>query len=233
VKSLFTRTITGTLIVALASSAGAQVGYPPDKSPYQDRDYNRDWTFFAGHFDAQTDPVGVAPREGPMAGAKWQMHMTGPIYFGARLAGGSIERTVIDPSKRIEERVVGTDQVPMAFLDAALEMSLTGHKTWHGIAPYFNGGFGVVADLRGDTDVGGYRFGIPFSMTFGAGLSWAIARNWSLRFDWSNYIYRVGYPNSYYLKTTEDPPVLPQGAARSYWTRNPSLTVGISLFKPR
>jgi hypothetical protein len=161
------------------------------------------------------------------------MHMTGPLYFGVRLAGGSIERTIIDPTKLIAERVVGTEQVPMAFADAALEMSLTGHKTWHGIAPYFNGGFGVVADVRGDTDVGGYRFGIPFSMTFGAGLSWAVARNWSLRFDWSNYLYRVGYPNSYFLKTTADPPVLPQGAARSYWTRNPALTIGISLFKPR
>ena len=59
---------------------------------------------------AQPDPAGVAPREGPMVGGKWQMHLSGPIYFGVRLAGGSIERTIIDPTKVIEERVVGTER---------------------------------------------------------------------------------------------------------------------------
>jgi opacity protein-like surface antigen len=225
--------ITGTLIATVATSAQAQVGYPPDRSPYQDRDYNRDWTFFAGHFNAQPDPAGVAPTDGPMAGVKWQMHMTGPIYFGLRLAGGSIDRTIKDPSKVLAERVVGTEQVPMLFADGALEMSLTGHKTWHGIAPFFNAGFGVVADVRGSNDVGSYRFGIPFSMTFGAGASYAVAKNWSVRFDWSNYLYRISYPNSYFIKTTSDPPILPPGSPTSYWRRNPAFMLGISLYKPR
>jgi hypothetical protein len=66
-------------LVAIAIPAGAQVGYPPDRSPYQDRDYNRDWTVFAGRFSAERDPLGVAPTDGPMAGVRWQMHMTGPI----------------------------------------------------------------------------------------------------------------------------------------------------------
>jgi len=225
--------IIGTLMAVSASSAGAQVGYPPDRSPYRDRDYNRDWTFFGGQFTAERDPVGVAPTDGPMAGVRWQMHMTGPIYFGVRLAGASVDRTIIDPSKRLDERVVGTEKVPMMFADAALEMSLTGHKTWHGVAPFINGGFGFVGDLRGANDVGSYRFGIPFTMTLGTGLSWAVARNWSVRMDWSHYIYRISYPNTYYLKTTEDPAVLPVGASRSFWRRNPALLIGVSLFRPR
>jgi len=225
--------IIGALIATAASSANAQVGYPPDRSPYQDRDYNRDWSFFAGTFQGQPDPAGVAPREGPMVGGKWQMHLTGPIYFGLRLAGGSIERTIIDPNKVIEERVVGTEDVPMLFADAALEMTLTGHKTWHGLAPFINGGFGVVADVRGSNDVGGYRFGIPFSMTFGAGVSYTIARNMALRFDWSNYLYKISYPGTYFIKTTEDPAVRPPGSAQSFWRRNPAFMLGISLFKVR
>lgn len=225
--------LIGTLIALAAGSASAQVGYPPDRSPYQDRDYNRDWTFFGGQFSAERDPVGVAPTDGPMAGIRWQMHLTGPLYFGLRLAGASVERRVIDPAKRIAERVVGTEDVPMAFLDMALEMSLTGHKTWRGFAPFINGGFGVVGDLRGANDVGSYRFGVPFSMTLGTGLSWTPARNWSVRLDWSHYIYRISYPTTYYLKTTEDPAVLPAGAARSFWRRNPALLIGVTLFKPR
>ena len=225
--------IIGTLIVATAGVAGAQVGHPPDRSPYKDRDYSREWTYFGGSFTAEKDPVGIAPSDGPIAGVRWQMHMTGPLYFGVRLAGGSIERTVIDPSKRIVERTLGTEKVPMGFADFGLEMSLTGHKTWHGLAPFINGGLGVVADLRGANDVGSYRFGIPFTMTLGTGVSWTPARNWSVRLDWSHYVYRIQYPTTYYLKTTEDPAVLPAGAARSFWRRNPALMLGITLFNPR
>lgn len=223
----------GSLLLIATSSASAQVGYPPDRSPYQDRDYNRDWTFFAGHFSAEKDPLGVAPTDGPMAGIRWQMHMTGPIYFGLRLAGASVERRIIDPSKRIAERELGTEKVPMAFADLALELSLTGHKTWRGLAPFLNGGFGLAADLRGKNDVGSYRFGMPFTMTLGTGLSWTPARNWSVRADWSHFIYRIQYPTTYYLKTTEDPAVLPAGAARSFWRRNPALLIGVTLFNPR
>ena len=185
-----------TIVMSLcAATASAQVGYPPNRSPYKDRDYNREWTYFAGQFSAEPDPLGVAPTDGPMGGVRWQMHLTGPIYFGVRLAGASVDRTILDPSKRVAERLVGTEKVPMAFADLQLEMSLTGHKTWHGLAPFINGGFGVVADLRGDSDVGNYRFGVPLAITLGTGVSWTPARNWSVRLDWSHYIYRIGYPN--------------------------------------
>jgi hypothetical protein len=229
-------TVKSLIICALvltAGSAGAQVGFPPDRSPYQDKDYKRDWTLFAGQFSAQDDPVGVAPSDGPMLGVRWQMHLTGPVYFNVRVAGASVNRTVIDPAKTLAERVIGTEKVPMVFADIGLEMSLTGHKTWHGLSPHLGGGLGFTGDLRGANDVGNYRFGIPFTMTLGGGLSWAPARNWSVRMDWTNYIYRIGYPNSYFLKTTEDPAPLPVGASRSFWRRNPALLVGVSLFRPR
>ncbi|HEX9564469.1 MAG TPA: hypothetical protein VF981_10880 [Gemmatimonadaceae bacterium] len=225
--------LVGTLLATALSSAQAQVGHPPNRSPYRDRDYNRDWTLFFGQFSAQRDPAGVAPTDGPLAGVRWQMHMTGPLYIAARLAGGSVERTEIDPSKTIAERVIGTEKVPMFLADIALELSLTGHKTWHGIAPVLNGGVGFSGDLRGRTDVGDYRFGVPFTMTFGSGINWSINDAWALRFDWANYIYRIGYPNSYYLKTTEDPPVLAAGASQSHWRRNRALSIGVSLLFPR
>lgn len=225
--------LTPLLLLALAGSASAQVGYPPDRSPYKDRDYNREWTYFGGQFRAERDPVGVAPTNGPIAGIRWQMHLTGPLYFGVRLAGASVERKVIDPAKRLSERELGTEKVPMAFGDVALEMSLTGHKTWRGFAPFVNGGTGFTADLRGANDVGSYRFGMPFTLSLGTGFSWTPARNWSLRVDWSHFLYRISYPTTYYLKVTEDPAVLPVGAARSMWRRNPALMIGVSLFRPR
>ena len=140
--------IVSVMMSALTASASAQVGYQPDRSPYKDRDYNREWTYFGGQFSAERDPLGVAPTDGPIGGVRWQMHMTGPLYFGVRLAGASVDRTIIDPNKPLAERTVGTEKVPMAFADIQLEMSLTGHKTWRGLAPFVNGGFGIVGDLR-------------------------------------------------------------------------------------
>jgi hypothetical protein len=221
------------LLAAAAGSVEAQVGYPPDRSPYRDKDANRDWTLFAGRFSAERDPVGVAPTQGPIAGVRWQMYLTGPLYFAVRLAGGSIERTEIDPTKVIAERFVRTEKVPMVLADASVELSLTGHKTWRGLSPFVNGGVGFTADLRGRTDIGDYRFGIPFTMTAGTGLNWSLGNAWALRFDWANYIYRVAYPNSYYLKTTEDPPVRGPADARSFWRRNQALLVGVSYLYPR
>jgi hypothetical protein len=99
--------IIGTLMAVSASSAGAQVGYPPDRSPYRDRDYNRDWTFFGGQFTAERDPVGVAQPTG-----QWREFAgrctTGLIYFGVR----PLERRLIARSsirQRLDERV-GTER---------------------------------------------------------------------------------------------------------------------------
>jgi hypothetical protein len=220
-------------MIGAAGMAQAQVGYPPDRSPYRDRDTNRDWTLFMGQFAAERDPVGVAPTNGPMLGVRWQMYLTGPLSFAIRLAGASVDRMEIDPSKKVAERFVQNEKVPMAFADASLELSLTGHKTWHGFSPVVNGGFGAAADIRGRTDIGDYRFGIPFAITFGAGTMWSPNDAWAVRLDWSNYVYRINYPGTYYLKTTEDPPVLDASQAHGFWRRNRALTIGLSYLYPR
>jgi hypothetical protein len=221
-----------TLLLA-AQTVQAQVGYQPDASPYRDKDFNRDWTLFMGQYTAEPDPVGVAPKAGPMAGVRWQMYLTGPLYFAVRLAGASVERTEIDPTKPLATRVVQKEQVPILLADAALEMSLTGHRTWHGLSPLINAGVGFAADVRGRTDVGDYRFGIPFTMTFGTTMTWSPNDTWGLRLDWSNYVYRISYPGSYYVKSTQDPAPRTTGQANSFWRRNHALMLGVSLHYPR
>lgn len=220
-------------LLMIAQAAQAQVGYQPDRSPYRDKDYNRDWTLFMGQYLAEPDPVGVAPSNGPLVGVRWQMHLTGPLSFAVRLAGASSERTEIDPTEPLATRVVRTETVPLVLADASLELSLTGHRTWHGLSPVLNGGLGFAADMRGRTDVGDYRFGIPFTMTFGAGATWTPNSIWGLRLDWSNYIYRITYPGSYYVKSTQDPAPRLAGQSNSFWRRNNTFTLGVSLHYPR
>ena len=65
--------------LALASrSADAQVGYPPDRSPFRDLPQTMELSMYSGWFKAKRDPGGVAPRSGPMVGAMWQWRFGGP-----------------------------------------------------------------------------------------------------------------------------------------------------------
>jgi hypothetical protein len=216
-------------LLSLSGRAVAQVGYRPEKSPYRDLEYQREWTFFLGSYDARKDPVGVAPLGGTMLGGRYDAHLTGPLYAGLRLAGAPLRRRVLDPKKPPGERFVGTETVPMLFADVNLSLNLTGFRTWHSLAPYISGGLGVTADLRGAYDVGKYRFGFPVTLNFGAGTKWVPRNHWQLRLDWTNYIYQIRYPDSYFLRTGEFDPVRLPGQAQSLWRRNVALSLGVSF----
>jgi hypothetical protein len=220
--------LSAGLLFAVAASAPAQVGYTPEKSPYRDLVFSREWTAFTGAYNAKPDPAGVAPRDGTMFGVRYDARVGGPAYVGARIATAVVDRVIIDPSKPIAERRVGTERVPLLFTDILLSVNITGYRTWHGIIPVINGGLGITGDLRGKNDLGDYRFGMPFTMTFGGGIKWVSNGSWQLRADWGNYIYQIRYPESYYLRTGEDNPVRLPGQPRSMWRRNTALTIGVS-----
>jgi len=232
VNGLRAATALVVALLALPAYAGGQVGYRPEQSPYRDLEYRREWTFFAGSYDARKDPVGVAPRGGAMFGGRYDAHLTGPLYAGLRLAGALLERRILDPKKPPGERFVGRESVPMVFADVNLSLNLTGFRTWHSLAPYFAGGLGVTADVRGAYDIGQYRFGFPVTLNFGAGTKWVPRTRWQVRLDWTNYIYQIRYPDSYFLRTGEFDPVRLPGQAQSLWRRNVALTLGVSyLYK--
>jgi hypothetical protein len=219
------------LTMSIALRAEAQlVGTPPDRSPFRDLEHTREWTYFAGYYSAEKDPEGVAPRSGPMLGGRWDVRLGGPAYVAARLGGAMLPRSIIDPSKPIDERFVGEETVPMLFTDLVLGIQLTGFKSWHGIVPLINGGFGLTADLRGKNDVGDYRFGAPMTFTYGAAIKWLPGRNWQVRVDWSTYIYRIHYPESYYLRTGTDDPVRLPNEPNSLWQKNRSWQFGLAHF---
>ncbi len=222
-----------TLCVAIAPRAIGQVGHTPATSPYRDLEYRQEWTWFVGYFDARKDPEGIAPRSGPIFGTRWDVRLGGPAYVTTRVGGAALKRRILDPTKPIGQRIVGEETVPLTFVDAALSLNLTGFRTWHSLAPVVSGGIGFVGDLRGKNDIAGYRFGLPLTFTFGTGLKWVPSGNrWQARLDWSNYIYRIHYPDSYYLKTGTDDPVRLPDEPRSLWRRNVSYQIGISyLFR--
>jgi hypothetical protein len=220
--------VLGAVVASGARVASAQVGTPPSRSPYRDLEYRQEFTLFGGWFNARHDPASVGPQSGPLTGFRYAIRMGGPAYATARVAGASLERNVLNPQVSGAARHVGTESVSMLLADVALELQLTGFKSWHGLAPVVNGGLGLTADLSGKTDVGGYRFGQPFSIVFGTGLKYARGGRWSGRLDWSNQLYRIHYPDSYYVKSGDDDPILPTTVKRDIWRRNNVFMLGLT-----
>jgi hypothetical protein len=221
------------LFIGWVPPVAGQVGYPPDKSPFRDLEYTREWTLFSGYFDGRRDPVGVAPRGGPMFGARYDARVTGPIFASLRIASAAVDRRVLDPTKPVGERIVATETVPMALGDVSFGLNLTGARTWHGTIPYVAAGVGVAADLRGRNDVGDYRFGAPFTMTIGSGIKWIPRNQWQLRLDWTSYIYQIRYPSNYYLRVGTDDPVRLPGDPRTYWRPNNAISLGVAYLYQR
>jgi hypothetical protein len=213
--------------------AAAQVGHAPQRSPYRDLEYSLEWTLLAGYYSASPERLDVAPKSGPMVGARWDWRVGGPAYLWTRAVGASLEHRIIDPSKPAGQRFVGSRNLPLLFADAGLGLSLTGFKTWRGLVPLINAGVGTTADVSGRSDVAKYRFGVPFTLTYGAALKLIPGGQWQFRADWTSYLYQISYPESYFLRTGTDDPVLLPNAPRRVWRRNSAFLVGLSYLYRR
>ena len=82
-RSFFT---AAAAVALLASTAGAQVGYPPERSPYRDVEFRQELTLFSGYYAAGQDPAKVAPQSGPMLGLRYDVRVGGPASLTARVA---------------------------------------------------------------------------------------------------------------------------------------------------
>ena len=221
---------SGALVVGLAMTvpAGAQVGYPPSRSPYIDIPMSQELTLLLGHYAAKRDPAGVAPQSGTLVGAHYEWRASGPAHLTAELARVSSMRRLIDPAKNAAARELGTVDRPLYAADVALGMALTGSRSWHRIVPELKTGAGFISDFSSQPDSGGFRFGTRFALAWGAGVRVVPGVNLQIRADWTNRLYTIRYPDTYYVAPTGGTAVLSSAQAKSIWTNNPAFTLGIS-----
>jgi hypothetical protein len=225
------RHILGAVAAAVVAlpGAAAQVGHTPERSPYVDLVYRHDITTFTGYLDTRHDPAGVAPRSGPVAGLRYALQLSGPAAFTARVGYARSERTVLDPLEPANSRVVlPAAKVSLLMADVGVALSLTGFKSWHRLVPEVNGGLGFVSDFRTEADVGGFSFGTRFALTLGAGVRYVPGGRFQLRADVTDNLYRITYPDSYYRTASDQTSILKADQAKSLWTHNPSVTLGVS-----
>jgi hypothetical protein len=213
--------------LALSANAGAQVGHEPQESPFRDVYPRHEITAYGGWFLPRRDPAGVAPQGGPLGGMRYEFYAGGPAFFYARLGASATHRDVLDPTRAQADRNVGEERGPLVAGDVGVSLSLTGRRTWHGLMPVLSAGAGAVSDLRTGTDIGGFSFGTRFALTAGAGVRLIVSERFQLRADASDYVYRINYPLTYYVTGPDDTEVLPARQARSLWTHNVGLSLGV------
>lgn len=233
------RSIYGVVsLVVLATSARAQVGHLPDRSPFVDVDYRQELTLYGGPYAAKRDPAGVAPQYGAAVGLFYAWRAGGPAYLFADLGTITTNRTVLDPRKPEATRDLGARSWPLYTADAGLSLALTGAKSYHRFIPMVRGGVGIVTDFKSVPDTGDFKFGTRFALTWGAGIRYVPGGKWQVRADWTNRLYTVSYPTSYYdpPQTTGGnpvPPILQGDVAKSRWTNNAAFTLGLSYLFSR
>ncbi len=224
---------------AQGTPTGGEVGYPPARSPFADLEYNQALTVIGGYFHAAKDPAGVAPQGGPMVGLQYDLG-GGPAIFTTRVRTVVSDRTVLDPARPANDRVLGTQRRPLTMADVGLTLALTGARTYHGVVPLVHAGAGVVTNFGG-TDPGGFSFGTSFALAYGLGVRYvpSTASRYALRVDLGNSLYRVRYPTSYTRPSTgygtsygggtpDSSSIIPSTTALSRYRNNTAITVGVS-----
>jgi hypothetical protein len=231
---------TFAIIFAFTSRLDAQVGYPPDKSPYRDLRATQEVTLYTGYFRAKLDPAGVAPRSGPMVGALYQWRMGGPANLTVDLSRVASERRVLDPERlgtcptaSPECKSLGMYRWPLISADAGLALNLTGARTWMNLVPQLRLGVGAVSDFHTKADVGDFAFGTRFAFSWGAGVRWTPGGRYQLRADLLNRLYSVRYPTTYYQEADDGSAIFAPRQSRTAWLNNPGLSVGVSYLFSR
>lgn len=223
---------TLAFVLALASGAMgapvmAQVGYTPEASPYRDLEYRQEVSVFTGWFAASKDPAGVAPRGGPILGARYDVRVGGPASLTVRLARVFSDRRTLDPAKPLATRDLGTSARPLYLGDVGLTINLTGQKSVHRLVPVVGAGVGLVSDFQ-KRDVGGFGLGTSFAFSFGGGIRWIPGGSLQLRADVTDYLYQVQYPDSYFNPASDGTQILRDSQSPRVWKHNAALTVGAS-----
>src|SRR6185437_6079631 len=147
-RSMPVRHVLGVIFVLAsmgtgATRAAAQVGYPPNRSPYHDITEKQDFTVYGGYFKGNTGAAGVGPQSGALFGVRYALHIGGPAELVGRLARASSSRTVLDPNQPYATRDLGTTSQAIYLADVGITLNLTGQKSYHHFVPTAGFGLGI------------------------------------------------------------------------------------------
>src|SRR5256884_6563419 len=127
-----------------ALHVSAQVGHEPSHSPYHDIRRGGVGVITVGYLGGSRGGPGVGISDGPTGGLRYEVAFGNALGASLGIAYAQTTRFVVDPTKDSLSRRTGPFNTDVVLADVALQLALTGRKTWHGFAPYLGGAFGAA-----------------------------------------------------------------------------------------
>jgi hypothetical protein len=224
-----TLAVAASLAVSFAPAvARAQIGYLPNRSPYEDLVTDQSLSLSVGRLGTNSDPANVHPKSSAFFSLLYTLPVGGPASLFVQYGFAPSKRNLFNPDSPAKTRLIGTPSVTTHLVNLGLDVSMTGQKTFHHFMPSLTGGIGLASDFA-KADTGAYRFGTKFTFAYGAALKYFFRNGWALRADVSNNVWQYQYPDRYFVKTSDTTSILTDTRNRSAWRSNWALTAGVSV----
>jgi hypothetical protein len=216
-------------------SAAAQVGHPPGGSPYRDIRKGHAVTPYAAIIGGTGGRFAIAPHDGTVFGLRYDIRTGSALQMGLLLGRGELERMIVDPFVAVAERVSGPVDQSVSFVEADLQLNLTGGKSWNRLAPFVAAGVGLTFPSETAADTSGFELGRKIYFAPHAGLRFFITDRIHLRTDARVVFWKLSYPASFTRVPPDEPgapPVIDDGRT-SEWTTSSWLQAGLGFsFSP-
>ena len=137
----------------------------------------------------------VAPHDGQLYGFRYDIRTGSTIQMGLLVGHGQMQRVVLDSLVGIGA-VTGTVDQATTFIEADLQLNLTGGKTWNRLAPFIGAGIGLTWAEDPPNDRSAFELGTKFYFAPHAGLRLFLTDRIHLRGDARVLFWKLNYPNS-------------------------------------
>ncbi len=225
------------LLLAAAAFAPSRACAQIIPSPYRFVEGRQEVSIISGYMPVDPGIYDLGPRSGPVYGARYAIEAAGPIFFEGLLTYLPTDREVIDPRRARDDWSIGQTPVHLLMLDARIDFSLTGRRTWRRIGPYLFLGGGLAVDLAGEgerelellpEDL--FDFGRSFTANGGGGLRVSLTSKLMLRADASMTLWRVTTPGGF-QDPNKRPPMEggdePERFEARQWVAGSALTLSL------
>lgn len=197
------------LVIGAAATTAAQVGHPPEQSPYRDLPYGRTMEFQFGYFGGAGGNFGLGPHDGTTYGVRADFRISNPLQLGFSVTYDDLNRQVVIPYDSIDKRFKGSYPTNVVMIEGVLQWNLTGRKTWKNLAPYITGSFGIAFGGDVGIDSSAYNFGTKVALAPGMGVRWFLTRKLFLRLETKWNFWKLSYPAGFAFDPPGSPGVPP------------------------
>jgi hypothetical protein len=188
------------------SNVSAQVGTPPQSSPYRDIRKGHTFTVIGGYFGGDGGTLGIGPHNGPLYGGRYDIRTGGTIQLGLGVIYGDLERFIVNPYVPEAERKTGPVKQSVTFAEVSLQFNLTGGKSWHRLAPFVGASGGLAFSSSTPADTSGFDFGNKFFFAPVVGTRIFLSNRLHLRGEAKPTFWKLTFPVAFRREPTPQNP---------------------------